>query len=122
MKSVGRTAARPVALEGYCPVELVRHGRWVAGDAGCTAVYNGRTYRFSSDAHRQQFLSDPERFAPANSGNDRVLSVTRQQTMPGQTTYCAIYRNRVYLFSSAATQSAFAQTRNATRRKGNDRL
>ncbi len=101
-------AALPsVALGGYCPVELSRNGRWVLGDLRWTVVHNGGIYRLSGAEQRQQFLADPDRFAPANSGNDIVLSVTNNRSVPGQTAYCAIYDNRLYMFSSEATQAEF---------------
>jgi YHS domain-containing protein len=97
----------PVALQGYCPVELARRGRWMPGDVRWTVVYRGRIYRLSGAQQRRQFLADPEKFVPANAGNDVVVSVGQKRLVPGQPAYCAIYRDRVYLFSSAATQAEF---------------
>jgi YHS domain-containing protein len=96
-----------VALGGYCPVELVRNGRWTPGDVRWTVVHKGWIYRLSGPEQRQQFLSNPDAFVPVNSGNDPVLSVDRELTAPGQPTYCATYRGRLYMFSSAATQEQF---------------
>jgi YHS domain-containing protein len=97
----------PLALQGYCPVELARHGRWMPGDVRWTVVYRGRIYRLSGAQQRRQFLADPEKFVPANSGDDPVVSVGQKRSVPGQPAYCAIYHDRVYLFSSAATQAEF---------------
>jgi YHS domain-containing protein len=33
------------------------------GDAAATATHAGKTYRFTSEACRDEFLTDPERFA-----------------------------------------------------------
>ena len=97
----------PLALQGYCPVELACHGHWMPGDVRWTVVYKGRIYRLSGAGQRRQFLADPEKFVPVNSGNDPVLSVNERRAVPGQPAYCAIYHDRVYLFSSAATQADF---------------
>ena len=97
----------PLALQGYCPVELVRHGRWMPGDVHWTVVYKGWIYRLSGAAQRRQFLADPEKFVPANAGFDPVLSADQRQMVPGEPAYCVIYRDRAYLFSSAATQAEF---------------
>jgi hypothetical protein len=96
-----------VALGGYCPVELGGNGRWVLGDLRWTVVHQGWIYRLSGPEQRRQFLADPDRFAPANSGNDAVMSVAKNCGVPGKTAYCAIYNNRLYMFSSAVTQAEF---------------
>jgi YHS domain-containing protein len=109
---VARTAAstsdRPlVALNGYCPVALLRNGRWTRGDVRWTVVHDGWIYRLSGPAEREQFLANPNAFEPACSGNDPVVQLDSQRTVPGQPTYCAAYRGRLYMFSSAATQLRF---------------
>lgn len=103
-------AVPPVALGGYCPLELIRHGRWTQGDLRFTVVHGGRIYRLSGAEQRKQFLANPNRFVPANSGNDPVASVNEHREVPGQTNYCAIYEGRLYMFSSAATQAEFNQS------------
>jgi len=102
-----RTAIPPVALKGYCPVELVRNGRWVQGDVQWTVVYKGWIYRFSGAQQRRDFLAEPERYVPVNAGNDVVLALDTGRDVPGLTAYCAIYNGRLYMFSSAATQAQF---------------
>ena len=96
-----------VALAGYCPVELNHSGRWTPGELRWTVVYKGWIYRFSGAKQRQQFLADPERFIPANSGNDPVLRVEQNRNVPGQAAHCAQYDGRLYMFSSAVTQAQF---------------
>jgi hypothetical protein len=121
IQQTGYAAAEPVAraetadqktvwtvgLNGYCPVELGRSGRWVLGDLRWTVVHQGCIYRLSGAAQRQQFLADPDRFAPVNSGNDIVLQVEKNRAVPGQAAHCAIYNNRLYMFSSADTRLEF---------------
>jgi hypothetical protein len=96
-----------VGLNGYCPVELARSGRWVLGDLRWTVVHQGCIYRLAGAAQRQQFLADPDRFAPVNSGNDIVLQVEKNRAVPGQAAHCAIYNNRLYMFSNADTRLEF---------------
>jgi YHS domain-containing protein len=105
--AVNRMALPAVALGGYCPVELCEKGRWVTGDLRWTVVHRGWIYRLAGAEQRQQFLADPDRFAPVDSGNDVVLSVTRNRSVPGKTACCAIYNNHLYMFSSEATQAEF---------------
>jgi len=97
----------PEALNGYCPVELIDNGRWTKGDLRWTVVHGGRIYRLSGPTQRQQFLEDPNRFVPVNSGNDPVLLVDENRTVVGRPAYCATYFGRLYMFSSAATQAQF---------------
>lgn len=102
-------SAPPIALNGYCPVELMSSGRWLLGDLRWTVVYEGHIYRLSGPTQRQQFLANPEAFAPAYSGNDAVLTVDQNRTVPGQAAYCATYNKRLYMFSNAGTQAQFNQ-------------
>jgi YHS domain-containing protein len=88
-------------------VELVKNGRWVKGDLRWTVVHQGWIFRFSGPAQRQQFLANPEAFAPVGSGNDPVLATDENRSVPGETAYCALYNGRLYMFSSAATQTQF---------------
>lgn len=97
----------PVALNGYCPVELVLNGRWVAGDLRWTVIHKGLIYRLSGDRQRREFLADPDCFAPVDLGNDRVMLVDRQRVAPGRPEFCAMYEGRLYMFSSEANQSRF---------------
>ena len=101
-------AAMPtVALNGYCPVALIRNGRWTPGDVRFTVVRGGRIYRLSGPAERQQFLAAPDAFTPAYAGNDPVLAVDQRQTVPGRPAYCAMCNGHLYLFTSAATREQF---------------
>jgi YHS domain-containing protein len=97
----------PVALGGYCPVELARNGRWVTGDVRFTVVHKGHIYRLSGPTQRKQFLADPDALTPVNSGQDPVLAVDEHRRVPGEAAYCATYNGRLYMFSSAATQAKF---------------
>jgi YHS domain-containing protein len=97
----------PLAVEGFCPVELSLHGRWVQGDPRWTVVHKGFIFRLSGNAQRQEFLANPEKYIPANGGFDPVISVIEKRNVPGQVNFCAAYKGRIYMFSSAATQNSF---------------
>ncbi len=96
------------ALEGFCPVELVRNERWVAGDPRYPAEYRGRIYFLSGPAQQQEFLANPERYVPCHSGIDPV-TLLEGAPRPGQTDYCAVYDGRLYMFSSPDTLARFRQ-------------
>lgn len=99
--------APPLALNGYCVVDLIRSGRWTLGDLRWTVVRGGHTYRFSGAAQRQQFLANPEAFMPTYSGNDPVRARDEHCIVQGQLAYCAIYNARLYMFSNPDTQAQF---------------
>lgn len=96
------------ALEGFCPVELVRNERWVPGDARYAAEYRGRVYFLSGPAQHQEFLANPERYVPSHSGIDPVTLV-EGSPVTGKTDYCAVYDGRLYMFSSPETLARFRQ-------------
>jgi YHS domain-containing protein len=98
----------PVGLEGYCPVTLAERGVWVEGRAQWGVRHRGRTYLFASVEQQQAFLSDPDRYAPALSGDDPVLALDAGKCTPGQRRYGVTYQSRTYLFSSTETRDAFA--------------
>jgi len=99
--------SRPADLDGFCLYELSANERWVEGDPRWSAEYSGRKYLFSSQQHRDQFLADPTRYAPAYAGHDPVLAVEAGRRIPGKTDYCVNYDGRLYMFSSGVTLARF---------------
>jgi YHS domain-containing protein len=98
----------PVGLEGYCPVTLAERGVWVEGRAQWGVRHRGRTYLFASVEQQQAFLADPDRYAPALSGDDPVLAFDAGKSTPGQRRFGVTYQSRTYLFTSPETRDAFA--------------
>ena len=98
----------PLGLEGYCPVTLIDKGSWVEGRAQWGARHRGRTYLFAGAEQQKAFLADPDRYAPALSGDDPVLALDAGKCTPGQRRYGVTYQSRTYLFSSSETRDAFA--------------
>ena len=62
--------------------------------------YQGQVFHFSSDAARKRFEAAPEKYAPAHSGNDIVLAVEENRTVPGSVNHSAVWHGRLYLFST----------------------
>jgi len=98
----------PLGLEGYCPVTLVEKQVWTEGRPQYGARHRGRTYLFAGPEQQQTFLADPDRYAPALSGDDPVLAFEQGKSMPGQRRYGVVCQSRMYLFTSPATRDAFA--------------
>jgi YHS domain-containing protein/thiol-disulfide isomerase/thioredoxin len=100
--------APPLGFDGYCPVSMRQHWKWVAGDARFGAIHMGRTYWFAGANEQQQFLADPNRFSPVLSGMDPVVAIDHRQQVPGKREHSIDYDNLFYMFSSEATLQQFA--------------
>ena len=109
----------PLGLDGFCPVTLVERSRtapedprcWTRGDPAvgrlqCIAVI---TYLFLGPEEQKRFLQEPDRFAPALSGNDSVLAFDRGQLVRGHREFGIFFENRIYLFANAETLERFQQ-------------
>jgi YHS domain-containing protein len=57
-----------VAIQGYDPVAFFADGKPVKGDAKFVFRYNGATYFFASQDHRDTFKADPTKYEPAFGG------------------------------------------------------
>ena len=97
----------PLGLEGYCPVTVVERGSWVEGRPQWGVRHRGRTYLFAGPEQQQAFMADPDRYAPALSGDDPVLAFERGRSEPGRRAYGVSYQSRMYLFSSPETRASF---------------
>lgn len=100
-------ATPPLVLNGFCPVQLCEHERWVAGDRRFAADYKGKTYLLSSAAAHDRFVTEPERYVPACSGNDPVLAAEKNIAAAGTIDHSAMWNGRLYLFSRSETLARF---------------
>jgi protein disulfide-isomerase len=99
--------APPLGFDGYCPVSMRNHWKWVAGDPRWGIVHRGRTYWFAGQSEQQQFWTDPDRYSPALSGMDPVMVIDHGQQVPGKREHSIDYDNLFYMFSSEATLQQF---------------
>lgn len=97
----------PLALEGYCPVQLAQQDRWVKGDPRWGVKHEGRTYLFAGPREAQEFWDHPEHFAAVLSGSDLVSLVDQGRAVSGSRKYGGRFANRLYLFSSAESFNRF---------------
>ncbi len=98
----------PLAFEGYCPATLKHARKWVPGDLKYGAIHRGRTYLFTGESQRQQFLANPDAYSPVFSGIDPVKLLDENQTVEGSRKFGYEYRGAFYLFASQATMTRFA--------------
>jgi protein disulfide-isomerase len=99
--------AAPLGFDGFCPVSMRNHWKWVPGDPRWGIMHRGRTYWFASQEEQQQFWADPDRYSPALSGMDPVLAIDHQQQVPGKREHSIDYDGLFYMFSSEATLAQF---------------
>jgi YHS domain-containing protein len=99
----------PVAVAGYCPVELSENEQWVRGDPRWSVVYAGRTFLLSGPEQQQRFLAAAGRYAPAFAGDDAVMSVDNNTHVAGKPEFTIFCGGKAYMFSSAETLARFQQ-------------
>ena len=96
------------ALDGYCPVTLVQKQQWVLGNSQYREKWGTQVFLFAGSAEQRQFQQQPERYAPALSGNDVVLAKEGCETARGKREHGVFCRGRIYLFASEASLQRFA--------------
>lgn len=97
----------PLAFDGYCPVSLRANRKWISGDAQFGAIHRGRTFLFTGEEQRQQFLANPDAYCPVFSGVDPVLLLDSNQVVEGSRRFGFDYRGAFYLFSSEDSMNRF---------------
>ncbi len=103
----------PLAFDGCCPVTLKTYKKWATGNVAYGAVHRGRTYLFVGSKERDQFLANPDAYAPVFSGLDPVLLLDSQKSTPGSRKFGYEFDGRFYLFSSRETMERFASSASA---------
>jgi YHS domain-containing protein len=85
-----------LALQGYDPVGYFTDGKPTKGDPKFTASYNGGTYQFASEAHKETFASDPAKYAP-QFGGFCGYAASINKLAPIQVEYFQILHGRLVL-------------------------
>ncbi|MEC7696968.1 MAG: thioredoxin family protein [Planctomycetota bacterium] len=98
------------SLDGMCPVELVEHKKWVAGQTQWGAYHRGRLYLFSGEHQQQRFLANPDYYSPVLSGYDPVVAAESHAFVLGHRKHGVFYKNRVYLFADEENLKRFYQS------------
>ncbi len=61
-------AADALAIKGYDTVAYFKSGKAMKGSASFTAQWHGMTWHFSTQANRELFAADSEKYAPQYDG------------------------------------------------------
>ncbi len=97
----------PTALDGYCPVCLVKMDKLVKGDPKLSSVYDGRTYLFPAAEQKRMFDANPTAFVPALGGDCTVCKVEMGRQVAGKPQFHTVHDGRLYLFPSEKQQQTF---------------
>jgi YHS domain-containing protein/thioredoxin-related protein len=98
-----------LGFRGFCLASLLDDNKLRQGDASITAEHKGQTISFHSEAHRQRFLSNPERYWPVANGQCLVSSRNHGAIASGDPRVGVIWRGRLWFFSDREMQQRFIQ-------------
>ena len=98
-----------LALYGYDPVAYFTDNKAIRGKPKYEVVWKGVSWIFASQANREVFEADPEIYAPQYGGHG-ALAVARGYVSGANPTIWALYKDKLYLFYSFTSRSAWAVT------------
>ena len=105
--SAGYTAAgAPLGVHGVDPVAFIELGNRIDGRADFAAVHDGVAYYFATEANRDTFSANPERYLPQNGGFC-TYGVSVGKKFDGDPRYAAVVDGQLYLFLSEAIFQAY---------------
>lgn len=107
----GTQSDPPVALEGDCPVTLLKETKWIKGNEQLGAVHRGRLYLFASAEAQAEFLRDPESYSPLLAGFDPVSFHEQGKLVDGKKSHGVFMtrdgKQQVVLFENEVTRGKF---------------
>jgi thiol-disulfide isomerase/thioredoxin/YHS domain-containing protein len=111
MLTSGSEPSPAPALEGDCPVTLLKETKWVKGSEQYGAMHRGRLYLFASDAAQAEFLRDPDSYSPLLAGYDPVIFHEQGRLQDGKKAHgvfmTRLGKQQVVLFESEETRAKF---------------
>lgn len=105
-KAAVNVSSSKIALQSHDPVAYFTVGKPVLGSEAFSAEYEGATYRFSSAANRQTFLSDPAKYVPLHGGFCQQGAANGRK-LDGDPNLFNIANGRLAVFSYPAAFEAF---------------
>ena len=100
---VAEGADTKLMLRGNDPVGYFTASKPVKGDPAIAAQYDGVTYRFVSNEHREMFQRDPKKYAPAYGGTCAGGANYALKTPVGADTF-KIVDGRLFMFGGASAK------------------
>jgi YHS domain-containing protein len=84
------------AIDGYDPVSYFTNDQAEQGSPDIIAEWNGALWHFTSDAHRELFIADPEKYAP-QYGGFCALGMAHGGDVPTNPEAWTIHNGKLYL-------------------------
>ncbi|WP_157959815.1 YHS domain-containing (seleno)protein [Devosia submarina] len=106
-----------IAISGYDPVSYFTEPAPLPGRADFELVWQNVPWHFASAANRDVFQRAPEVYAPQYGGHDG-MGVSRGFVADSDARIYAVFKERLYLFYSAANREAFLLAPDAAARTG----
>ena len=94
------------AIDGYDPVSYFTDNRAERGSADITAKWNDAVWHFTSKAHRELFIADPEKYAP-QYGGFCALGMAHGGDVPTDPEAWTIHAGKLYLNMMAEVSSTW---------------
>jgi YHS domain-containing protein len=85
-----------VAVGGYDPVAYFTQGKPVKGSEQITLEHMGATWRFASEANRDAFKAEPEKYSPRYGGYC-AYATAKGYTAKGDPEAWSLYEGKLYL-------------------------
>jgi len=101
-----------IALSGMDPVSYFTDPVPQAGQSDYEFIWQNVSWYFATAANRDIFSSAPEIYAPQFGGHD-VIGVSRGFVSDSDPRIYAVFKQRLYLFYSAANREAFLMSPDA---------
>ncbi|MFO0918715.1 MAG: thioredoxin family protein [Planctomycetaceae bacterium] len=96
-----------LGLDGFSPVSLTKHRKWIRGTREFTWVYQGVPYQMANADEWKAFRADPESYAPRLLGCDPVILSDSDRAVAGRTKFGAFYNDELYFFANADNRKRF---------------
>jgi hypothetical protein len=106
-----------VGAGGYDVVAYQTQEAAVPGDEAITATHEGVTYRFATEANRERFTADPQRFLP-QFGGYCAWAVSQGYTAHGDPEAWSVVGDRLYLNYSKGVRSQWQRDAKGNIAKG----
>lgn len=97
-----------VAIHGYDPVSYFTEGKATKGKEMYSATYEGAIYKFSSKSNRDQFKSNPDKYAP-QFGGYCAMGVVLNQKLDVDPNAWYIADNKLYLNLNKTVQKKWME-------------
>ena len=109
-----------IAISGMDPVSYFTEPAPLPGLAEYEYIWNNVTWRFATAANRDVFAAAPEIYWPQFGGHD-VTGVSRGFISDSDPSIFTVFKQRLYLFYSAANREAFLLSPDAAARMAEEK-